>query len=60
MKTKVHREGLMFKWISKHHEIVVGFKRVLRGKCSICSKMIPTGNTLCDDCFQKEKKISKK
>ena len=60
MKSKVHREGLMFNWITKEHDIVVGFKRTFRGKCSECGKMIPAGNTICDGCFEKEKKISKR
>ena len=60
MKSKIHREGLMFNWITKHHEIIVGFKRVYRGKCSVCGKRIPYGNTICNECFKKDKKISKK
>jgi hypothetical protein len=58
--SQVHREGLMFKWTSKDHEITVGFKTVLRGKCSECGKRIPSGNTICDSCFKKDKEISKK
>jgi len=50
----------MFNWITKDYEIVVGFKRVYRGKCSVCGKRIPSGNTICNECFEKEKKISKK
>ncbi|MDH7507528.1 MAG: hypothetical protein QHH15_07085 [Candidatus Thermoplasmatota archaeon] len=57
---RIHREGLMFKWNSKNYEIVVGFKRVNRSKCKICGKMIPAGNNICNECFEKEKKISKK
>lgn len=57
---QVHREKLMFKWITKHHNIVVGFKRVGHSKCSVCGKRIPAGNTICDSCFKKEKNISKK
>ena len=57
---KVHREGLLFKWITKDHEITVGFQRVGHGKCSMCGKRIPAGNTICDDCFNKDKQISKK
>ena len=60
MKSQVHREGLLFKWITKDHEITVGFKRVGHGKCSICGRRIPTGNNICDVCFEKEKKVSKK
>lgn len=56
----IHREGLMFKWSSKDHEITVGFKRVEHGKCNVCGKKIPTGDTICNICFEKEKKISKK
>jgi hypothetical protein len=57
---KVHREGLLFKWITKDHEITLGFKRVGHGHCSVCGKRIPPGNNICDECFKKEKKISKK
>jgi hypothetical protein len=57
---KVHREGLLFEWITKDHKIIVGFKRVGHNKCSICGKRIPPGNTICDVCFNKEKQISKK
>jgi len=60
MRSQIHREGLMFSWITKDHEIVVGFKSVYRGKCSICGRRIPAGNTICDECFKKDKKISKK
>ena len=56
----IHREGLMFKWSSKNYKIVIGFKRVDHSKCSICGKRIPVGNTICNECFEKEKKISKK
>ena len=57
---QIHREGLMFKWITKDHHIVLGFKRVDTGRCSVCGKSIPSGNTICDSCFKKEKSISKK
>jgi len=57
---QIHREGLMFNWITKEYEIIVGFKRTYRGKCSVCGKSIPSGNTICDECFKKDKKISKK
>ena len=60
MKTRVHRDKLMFRWITKNHEIVAGFKHVKHGKCSVCGKRIPWGNTLCDDCFEKDKDVSKK
>ena len=60
MRSEIHREGLMFNWITKNHEIIVGFKHVLRGKCSVCGKRIPFGNTICDECFKKDKEISKK
>ncbi len=60
MKSQIHREGLMFNWITKDHEIVVGFRHVARGKCSICGRRVPSGNTICDECFKKDKKISKK
>lgn len=58
--SRIHREGLMFKWITKGHEITVGFRKVARSKCSVCGRRIPSGNTMCDECFEKEKKISKK
>ena len=58
--SEIHREGLMFQWITKDHKIVVGFKSVNRGKCSVCGRRIPSGNTICDECFNKEKDISKK
>ena len=60
MTSHIHREGLLFKWITQDHEITFGFKRVLHGKCSVCGKRIPTGNNICDECFEKKKKISKK
>jgi hypothetical protein len=58
--SEIHREGLMFQWITKDHKIVVGFKGVNRGKCSQCGKRIPSGNTICDECFNKDKEISEK
>jgi len=58
--TQIHREGLLFKWITKDHHIVFGFKRVGHNKCSVCGKGVPKGNTICDSCFKKEKSISKK
>ena len=60
MKQKIHREKLMFDWITKNHKLVVGFERVKHGKCSRCGKTIDSGSTLCDDCFKIGKKISKK
>lgn len=60
MKTRVHRNGLMFKWITENHEIVAGFKRVKLVKCSSCGRRIPFGNTLCDACFEKDKDVSRK
>ena len=60
MKSQIHRDGLMFSWITKDYEIVVGFNRIFRGKCSECGKRILSGNTICDECFKKDKKISKK
>lgn len=60
MKQRIYREKLLFKWITKNHEIVVGFKGVKRGKCSKCGKVIPYGSNICDDCFMKDKEISKK
>lgn len=60
MKSRVHREGLLFKWITKDHEIVVGFKKIQQSKCTYCGKRVPKGNNICDKCFEKEKNISKK
>lgn len=60
MKTRVHRDKLMFRWVTKNHEIVVGFKRVNHGKCSLCGKRISLGSNVCDECFKKDKDISKK
>lgn len=57
---KIHRDGLMFTWITKDHEIHVGFTRVGHGKCNVCGARIPTGNNICDECFNKHKDISKK
>jgi len=57
MKMRIHRDQMMFKWITKDHEIIVGFKHVRHGKCSVCGKSIPWGNTICDECFEKDKKI---
>jgi len=50
----------MFHWITKHHEIVVGFKQVRYGTCSKCGKSISEGDSLCDACFFKDKEVSKK
>ena len=60
MRTKIHRDGLMFEWISENHKIIVGFKRVKYGRCAKCGKKIPEGHNICDECFDKEKKISNK
>ena len=60
MKSQIHREGLIFNWITKDYKIVVGFKRVGHSKCSICGKRTPPGNTICNECFEKDKKISRK
>ena len=60
MKQKIHRNKLMFNWITKNHKIVVGFERVRHSKCSKCGRTISAGNNLCDDCFKEEKKVSKK
>ncbi len=59
MKHRVHRKKLMFRWITKNHEFVVGFQKASHGKCSKCGKIIRWGN-LCNECFDKSKKISKK
>lgn len=58
--SQIHREGLMFRWSTKDHEIVLGFKKIGHSHCNICGKRVPHGNTICDKCFEKEKKISKK
>jgi predicted amidophosphoribosyltransferase len=60
MKQRIHRDKLMFQWFTKHHEIVVGFKRVRYGTCSQCGKSIPEGDSLCDVCFAQQKAVSKK
>ncbi len=60
MKQRIHRDKLMFHWITKHHEIVVGFKQVRYGNCRLCGKNIPEEESLCDLCFSKSKDVSKK
>ncbi|MBN2066750.1 MAG: hypothetical protein JW771_08105 [Candidatus Thermoplasmatota archaeon] len=60
MKHHVHREKLLFTWTTTHHQLVAGFKRVRRNKCNRCGRLIPEGNTLCNECFELEKPISKK
>ncbi len=60
MAQRIHRERLMFRWITKNHEIVVGFKHMKYNTCTKCGKDIPQGNSLCDKCFEKSKAISKK
>jgi predicted amidophosphoribosyltransferase len=60
MKTRIYRDRLIFRWITKNHEIVVGFKSVEHSKCVLCGKAVPLGNTVCDECFKKSKDISKK
>ncbi|EMR74104.1 hypothetical protein MBGDN05_00066 [Thermoplasmatales archaeon SCGC AB-539-N05] len=60
MKQRIQRDKLMFRWFTKNHEIVVGFKHVQYGKCNVCGKRIPSGNTMCDECFNKVKHVSKK
>jgi predicted amidophosphoribosyltransferase len=60
MKQRIHRDKLMFTWITRDHEIVVGFKIVHHGICQRCGKSIPSGNTLCDACFAKDKDLSTK
>jgi len=50
----------MFHWITKHHEIVVGFKQARYGTCRKCGKTIFEGDSLCDTCFAKDKEISEK
>jgi hypothetical protein len=57
---RVHRDNLIFRWITKNHEIVVGFKGIQHNKCVLCGKIVPLGNTICDVCFNKGKDISKK
>jgi hypothetical protein len=58
--SQIHREGLLFKWITKDYQIVIGFRRIGHGHCKVCNKRIAKGNTICDQCFEKEKNISKK
>jgi len=60
MKQRIHRDRLLFRWITKDHEIIVGFKRVKHDQCMGCGKTIPWGTTLCDECFEQIKKISRK
>jgi len=60
MKQRIHRDKLMFTWFTKDHEIMVGFKTVRHATCQKCGKSIPSGNTLCDACFAKDKDVSKK
>jgi len=60
MKQRIHRNKLMFHWITKHHEIVVGFKQARYGTCRKCGKTIFEGDSLCDACFAKDKEISEK
>jgi ribosomal protein L40E len=60
MKQQIHRDKLMFHWITEHHEIVMGFKRLRYSICSKCGKRIPEGNSMCDLCFAKDKDMSKK
>jgi len=60
MKQRIHRDKLMFHWITKNHEIVAGFRRVRYGTCSKCGKSISEDETLCDACFAREKAVSKK
>lgn len=60
MKQRIHREQLLFKWVTENHEIVIGLKRVKHNKCQICGKRISGNETICDDCFNKQKKISDK
>ncbi len=50
----------MFHWITKHHEIVVGFITKRYGKCEKCGKSIPEGETMCDQCFARDKEVSAK
>ena len=58
--SKIHRDGLLFRWITKDHEISMGFRKTNRSNCAICGKRIPSGSNICDRCFEKEKKVSKK
>ena len=60
MKTKVHRDGLIFEWISENHKITIGFQKVIHGRCTHCGKRVDEDHTICDECFEKDKKISKK
>ena len=56
----IHRDRLMFKWITKDYKIIIGFKRIGHGHCNVCGKRISRFHNICDECFEKEKKISKK
>lgn len=60
MKQRIHRDRLMFHWITKNHEIVIGLKRARYGTCRNCGKSISEGESLCDTCFAQEKSLSKK
>jgi predicted amidophosphoribosyltransferase len=60
MATRIHRDNLIFRWITKNHEIVVGFKSVKYGRCSLCGKKTSLDSNICDECFDKGKDISKK
>jgi hypothetical protein len=50
----------MFYWITKHHEIVVGFKQVHYSICRKYGKCISEGDSLCDARFSKDRNFSKK
>ena len=60
MKQRIHRDNMLFKWITENHEAVIGFKSINRNKCSKCGRPIPSGNNICDECFEKTKNISEK
>jgi len=55
MKQRIHRDKLMFHWITEHYEIVMGVKRVRYGPCRLCGKRISKRDSLCDICFAKDK-----
>ena len=60
MKSRIHRIGLMFRWVTKNHEIVAGLSRVKHNKCKSCGETIPKSDSLCDVCFEKDKEVSQK
>jgi hypothetical protein len=58
--SKIHRENLLFKWMTRNYEITFGFKKVPHERCTKCGRPVPRGSNLCDDCFEEMKKYSSK